>query len=188
MVSRVRVDSLDGVRDSFEKRLGKLGDGEARKVMMRVANRAGSTTSVQVKRALVKQTSIKRATIAGAIRDIKASAKGGAIEYIIRGRGSEIPLKEFSPRQFKAGTRAKVWGRMQQFPGAFMGPRPGTIAPALAGHVFARTGASRLPIEKLYGPSIPKEMVLGVTAETFQRVSRAEVDKRMAHELSRILG
>jgi hypothetical protein len=189
MVSRVRIDSLDGVRDSYEKRLAGLGAGDARKVMMRVANRAGKTTSVQVKRALVKQTSIPRAVVQAAIRDRGASAKGaGAIEYVITGRGSELPLSVFNPRQFSAGTRAKVWGRFQTFEGAFMGPRPGTIAPALGGEVFHRTSKSRLPIEKLYGPSIPKEMVLAETAATFQRVARAETEKRLVHELGRILG
>ena len=73
------------------------------------------------------------------------------------------------------------------FPGAFMGPRPGAIAPKLRGHVFIRTSNKRLPIKKLYGPSIPKEMIKDQSAATFQAEAPAILDRRIEHELGRLL-
>ena len=37
--------------------------------------------------------------------------------------------------------------------------------------MFVRKGKSRLPIHKLFGPNIPKEMVKDETEATFYRVS-----------------
>ena len=187
---RVEVKSLDKVLDKFANQLAAVGAGKARVAMARAVNRAGDTTKTHVKRALVKQTSIKRATVDGAVKSRRAAQKGGgAVEYVIYASGSELPLIEFNPRQFSFGVRAKVWGRMQQFPSMFGAPgdNPNVIS-ALGGHIFHRVSSSRLPIEKTYGPSIPKEMVLDQTRETFETVSMRELEKRLRHELGRMLG
>lgn len=186
---QVRIEELDGVLDKFQNQLAAVGAGKARVAMARAVNYAGRKTAVQVKRALVKQTSIPRAIVNSAVKTKAAAHKGNsAIEFVIYARGSELPLRDFKPRQFAFGVRAKVWGRMQRFPSMFGAPgdNPSVIA-ALNGHIFHRTGASRLPIEKAYGPSIPKEMVLAETKETFLRFSREELEKRLRHELGRML-
>lgn len=188
-VIRVRIDEMDGVLRQFGNQLAALGAGEARKAMARAVNRAGRTTASRIKRTLARQTSIPRGIINATVKERAAAHKGGdAIEFVIYARGSELPLKIFSPRQFSFGVRAKVWGKMQRFPGMFGAPgdNPNVIA-ALGGNVFHRTGASRLPIEKSYGPSIPKEMLIGDTADDFQRIAREETEKRLRHELSRLL-
>jgi hypothetical protein len=64
-------------------------------------------------------------------------------------------LQHFTARQDKRGVSykiSKVGGR-KRINGAFMGPRPGTLAPRLHGGVFRRVSKSRLPIVKLYGVS-----------------------------------
>lgn len=64
-------------------------------------------------------------------------------------------LQHFGGRQTKKGVTYrinKVGGR-SMISGAFMGPRPGQLAPKLHGGVFKRIGANRLPIVKLYGVS-----------------------------------
>ena len=185
---RVRIDSLDGMMKHFQNRLAQVGQGKGRVAMARALNRGGKTTNVHVKRALVAQTSIPRSIVNATLKEKQASTSGGgALEFVIYGSGTELPLKIFKPKQMGFGTRAKVWGKMQRFPGAFMGPRPGVIAPSLGGHVFHRTGKSRKPIEKLYGPSIPKEMVIDQTARTFETTSVREISKRLDHELKRMM-
>lgn len=190
MVSRIQVhiDQRDNILLRFGNQLEAVGEGKARVAMARAVNYGGRRAQVQVKRALVKQTSIPRAVINREVKSRAAKHQGKtAIEFVIYARGSELPLKDFAPKQFTFGVRAKVWGRMQRFEGAFMGPRPGTVAPALGGHVFHRTSSSRLPIEKSYGPSIPKEMVLGEAKEAFQKYAASETEKRLRHELGRML-
>jgi hypothetical protein len=73
---------------------------------------------------------------------------------------------------------AALWNVRRRFDGAFPGP---------GGHAFKRTTAKRFPIEKLWGPSIPKEMVKGATQAAFYQVVQASLPERLAHELCRVL-
>ena len=75
--------------------------------------------------------------------------------------------------------RAKIWGKAQRFPHAF-------IVEKYGGDVFHRKGKARFPIEGMYGPSVPKEMVKDATLEAFEQ-STNDVATRAMHELSRIL-
>jgi len=65
--------------------------------------------------------------------------------------------KRFSPRQTRAGTSYRISkkGPRETAIGAFMGPRPGKLAPKLHGGVFVRKdlGNPRSKIRKLYGVS-----------------------------------
>lgn len=175
---------LDDVRIKFEATAWRIGSGAAEKVFARALTHEGRKGFTAVKRALRQQTSIKSGTISGAMRFTGAKQK--ALETRIVGRGREIPLKEFGAKQFTYGVRATVWGRSQRFPGAFMGPRPGQVAASLGGHVFHRTGTARLPIEKMFGPSIPKEMVKDQSREAFE-AGVANILPRAMHELARVL-
>ena len=62
----------------------------------------------------------------------------------------------------------------------------GMLVAKYGGNVFHRTSRKRFPIERMFGPSIPKEMVKDQTLETFERSGNAIMDRTM-HELSRIL-
>ena len=80
-------------------------------------------------------------------------------------RDATLSLKEFSPRQTKAGVSAAPWGKRRVFPHSFIGKN---------GHVFVRgkvdgKRVGRLPIYKLFGPNIPKEMVKDEAEKTFYR-------------------
>lgn len=190
MVSGIVLEAnVDNVLASFTNQLGALGEGEARKAMARAVNRAGRTIRTHVIRSLGRQTSIPRAILTASVKGRAAAHKGdSAIQFVIHATGSELPLRMFNPRQFSYGVRAKVWGRAQRFPGMFGAPgdNPKVVA-ALGGHVFHRSGASRLPIEKGYGPSIPKEMVLAETKAVFERMAPIETEKRLRHEIARLL-
>lgn len=198
MVSQIKVEvkGLDSVYGTFSNQLSALGAGKARVAMARAVNHAGNKAYTRVIQALLKQTSAPRAVVRAAVKKRHAAHKGdGAIEFVIYSRGSELPLRMFAPKQFTFGVRAKVWGRMQRFESAFINAGRWNSGNAIAGgHVFVRTGGfnpasgRNNAIEKMYGPSIPKELALGETAETFQQVSRAEVEKRLRHELGRMLG
>ena len=178
----------DAVLARFTNQIEGLGS-KAEPALARAVNRTVDMVYTRTVRALVKQTSAPRAVVVAATRKRYASTRGGggAIEGAIVATGKELSLKVFKPRQFQSGVKATVWGKRQLFPGTFMGPRPGAIAPKLRGHVFARTSKARLPIKKLYGPSIPKEMVKDQSAATFQSEAPAILARRIEHELGRLL-
>lgn len=192
----LEMKNTDGVLARFANQVGALGDGQARVAMSRAVNRAVDTTYTQVIRALVTQTSIKRAELLAQVGKSKSAQMGtGPIVGSIYATGSELPLSQFGPVQFSWGTRAKVWGKLQPEKGAFIfaGSWCNKGQPIAGGHVFVRTGKANPKsgrnnaIAELFGPSIPKEMVKDEVAETFLRVSREEVTKRLSHELSRLL-
>lgn len=92
----------------------------------------------------------------------------------------------YSARQNKRGTSYKISkkkGRqLANKPyGAFMGPKPGVIATRLYGGVFMRTGKARLPIRKLFGPSVWGAF----TKHHMDRVIRKAVRHRLRVEMNR---
>lgn len=186
---QTRIDVQDEVLTRFQNQIGAIGDGAARKAMARAVNYGGRRALTQVVRALVRQTSAPRSLVKQIVKTKGAAHKGsGPIEFTIYARGSELPLSQFAPRQFSFGVRAKVWGKMQRYPGLFGAPGDSpAVRAALGGEIFHRTSDERLPIQRAYGPSIPKEMLLGETKETFEKVSQEATVKRLQHELRRIL-
>lgn len=67
--------------------------------------------------------------------------------------------------------------------GAFMGPKPGVIAMKLYGGVFMRTGKARLPIRKLFGPSVWGAF----TKNHMERVIKKAIRKRLRVEMDRTI-
>lgn len=184
-MTRIIISAGDENLRRFQNQIGSLGD-KAPPALARAINRTVDMVYTQTVRSLVKQTSAPRKIVVASLRKRKASA-GGVLEGAVEARGKELSLKLFKPKQFKAGTKATVWGKRQMFPGAFMGPRPGVVAGALGGHVWVRTSKARTPIKKLFGPSIPKEMIKDETAAQFQAIAPPILARRVEHELGRLL-
>ncbi|SMC42831.1 Prophage minor tail protein Z (GPZ) [Fulvimarina manganoxydans] len=171
----------------LNRALDELGNETvAHKAYRRAINKIGDQARTRVKRELAAQVGLtqKKLVELGGFRVTRANYS--ALEYKISTSGSPIPLKEFSAKQFSYGVRAKPWGRSQQFPSAFIYAGRWDSGNAIAdGHVFKRTSKNSLPIEKLYGPSIPKEMVQGATAAAFTEYG-PKLRERVEHELRQI--
>lgn len=127
------------------KRLGEKSEYAIRKAVDEVGNK----TKTQVIRAVSKQAGVKVGRARGVIHSAQAMGTGSGA-YTITARDVTMSLKEFSPRQTSKGVSAKPWNVKRVFPHTFFGPH---------GHVFVREGKAQLPIKKLWGPNIPKEMV-----------------------------
>lgn len=186
---QIVVKDLDETRIRFEAMMLQFGEKDAALAFSRALNHEGRKTFTAVKRSLRKQTSIPAGMIARAMKF--EGTKKGHFRTIIEGRGSQLPLRLFGPKQFSYGVRAKVWGRHQSFKSAF-------IVGKLGGNVFHRTGdfgkmakgkykgRRREKIQRMFGPGIPQEMVKDETLDTFERSGNAVMDRAM-HELQRIL-
>lgn len=184
----ITIKSNDHVLASFAKQLRAIGDGQARRVMARAVNRTTTSAKSRVIRAVAKQSSIPRPIVVGAVKHRTARVSGtGAIEGVIWAKGAPLSLKHFRPRQTKIGTTVIVYGKREIHAGAFMGPRPGVIAPRLGGHVFEREGKDRTPISLQTGPSVPEEMVRDLAEREFHNTVEDVLPRRLAHEIGRIL-
>jgi hypothetical protein len=175
--------SLDKQAIRFEAMVWRAGETPARLAFARAMNHEGAKANTIVKRTIRKQSSIKIAHINSAISFHKAGKQ--TLRTVIRGTGAPIPLRYFGARQFKYGVGATVWGKRQRFPGAF-------IVGSLGGGVFKNTrgwnakSKRNNAIEKMYGPSIPKEMLTKTVVDAFNATAD-NVALRAMHELSRIL-
>ncbi len=189
---KIEIRQGDAVLARFANGLGALGEFKARQVMARGLNRAGMPTLTKVRRELARRTSAPMAIIRRQVVASKAWAGvvggTGKLEFAIRASGRPLPLAVFKPREFKAGVRAKVWGRFQRFDGSFMrgGRWPARVELSMGGQVFVRTSAKRLPIERLYGPSLPKELIEDQVVAVFNG-SIVRLGNDIAHELDREL-
>jgi len=188
----VTVDLTDDLLERFGNMAGALGEKKARVAFARAVNRTTNSVAGRVIKAIVRQSSIPRAEVVKAIRVRLAAhnistSNPTAVEGRIWASGMPLSLKAFKPKQFKPGTRAKVWGKHQMYPHTFMGPRPGVKAGKLQGHVFVRVTGDRLPIQKVWGPSVPQEMVRDLSAKIFHETVAEMLPQRVEHELSRML-
>jgi hypothetical protein len=147
---QVRFLDADDVRIRFEAACTRLGEGEARRVFSMALNKEGRKSFTAMRREVSLQSSIPRGVVGQAMRFRGANRAG--LATTTSGTGRHLPLSVFGARQFSYGVRAKVWGRAQTYRSAFVVKRFGSA-------VFKRTGKARFPIEQLWGPAVPTEML-----------------------------
>ncbi|XAI96324.1 hypothetical protein [Microcystis phage Mae-JY30] len=185
---RIVINAADDVLHRFGNQIGALGQGVGHRALARAVNRVTETVHGRVVRAIRKQSDIPTAIIRRQVGKRLARPGGlGAIQGEVWSKGKPISLKHFRARQFSFGVKAKWGGQWHEYQSAFMGPRPGMIAAKLGGHVWARTSSARLPIEMLYGPAVPEELVRGESERVFRETVATMLPQRIAHELGRLL-
>lgn len=174
---------------SLERFAEKL-KGADNRVLAQSLNREMQKERTVIRRSIADVTGAPYGRIVSVVRDQKATA--GNLDYAIRSEDEFLPLSAFGAREVRSGVTAAPWKVRRVFPGAFMrGGHRGarTDAPSLNGQVFAREGKGRLPIRKLWGPAIPREMTRddGAPVGTWRRAVAelpprilAEIERRMA--------
>lgn len=172
----VRIDA--GELEAIGRVLGNLSN-MTDDVLRHAINRTGDMAFTKVKRVVAKQMGIKVGIAAGAMAVKRANF--ASLTYRIRSSGGYLSLKEFAARQTRKGVSAAPWGQRRVFPHTF-------IVKSLGGHVFSRTSAERLPLEKKWGPALPNELVKGESAKAFTDMVGDVLPRRVAHELARVLG
>ncbi len=174
-MTRITV-SLDGVLAQFADRLEGLGR-QAPAVMAVGLNAGGAVLRAATIEAATQQTGLSKRTMAKAQREHRASSRH--LVYGIESQGGDVRLKYFKARETRAGASAAPWNRRRVYDGAFIkgGLFPNRVGLGMGGHVFQRSGLSRLPIEGgRSGLFIPKEMTSGSTASTFAACQPAVLD------------
>lgn len=110
---------------------------------------------------------LRKSVIRNSMPIVKATTR--VQEARIKASRQSIPLKEYSAaiRGGKGNKRVviNVSGKRKRLDHAF-------IVSRLGGHVFERKGKPRLPIEKLFGPSIGSAVVKGSVRQALDAVIR----------------
>lgn len=169
------------VRVEFTPHIAPLFERAGLKSVYAVAkaiDEVGNKTKTVVIRSVAKQAGVKYGRAKGVINARQAMGAGMG-SYEIVARDVTMSLKEFGPRRTAKGVSAAPWGKRRVFPHTFMGPN---------GHVFVRKGKARLPIHKLFGPAIPKEMVKDQTEQAFYATVAATLGPAVEKWLLRQVG
>ncbi len=172
------------------------------------------TSHINIKRKDIAAKDGKARHSFGAVRLIQATQR--TLKARISVTGKRIPLVWFRARQLKGkrvkltniatrkttrrrmaggGVRYKILksGGTKTIPSAFLGAgkiNKGKRKGELSGHtgVFVRRGRARLPIDQLFGPSIPH---VATESATLKRALKIDVTKslsdRLDHQIGRLL-
>ena len=173
---RVTV-TLDAAVERFASRLAAF-PGKARQAMAQGLNEGGDLERTQVRRALKHQTGVSRAGAITRRTDAKRAGPG-SLEYVIRGSGRGMPIREF-PVSVGAHVTARPWGVSHDF-----GAR--SFRSKVKGLLRRRVGGPRLPIEAFNGPSVAKEIVKDETAAEFNANAGPRVERAVMKRLGRML-
>jgi hypothetical protein len=160
-MSGVKI-TIDPNLSDWAREFRTLGSDMSRRVMSDALNKAGEKARTDVKRALVKSTGLPYREISSGMRTTKSTP--ATLTFTITENGREHNLRDFKARWLRPGVKAQPWGHSKLFPGTFQIKRWGS-------RVFRRVGASRLPIEGLWGPNPAREMIKREPLTAFTTVS-----------------
>lgn len=171
--------SGDGL-PKMEEAVKRLGSEAKAKAAYRMAlNDTNKAIHTRVKRVLSAQMGASQRDVVkhGGLKMVKAISS--RLEASIVAKGGYMPLSDFKTRQGRRGVSAAPWKTRRIFPKTF-------IVRSLGSNVFKRVAGSRLPIEKLYGPAVPKEMVRDESAKAFEEVSARMLPSEVARQITRL--
>ena len=138
----------------LKEAVGKAGKSFPRELSAAV-NKVSTQTKTNIGREITKTVNIKAGIAKKQISTRNKATAESPKAVVSLSKSNRIGLQHFGGRQNKTGVSYKIdkQGGRKIVAGAFMGPRPGVLAPKLHGGAFKRVGTERHPIIKLYGVS-----------------------------------
>ncbi len=161
--------------------------GEAPKAMASALNRAAQSARTEASRKVREKYYVKHKDVTSTIKIYRANPSD--LSAVVTSRGNLMTLSKFrvTPKRPQPRRKAPIKVRVQRGEG---GPIKGAfVARMKSGHVgvFKRVGKARLPIEQLYGPSIPQMLDSKTVREWVEQKAAEVLDQRLEHEIMRRL-
>lgn len=162
------------------------------KAMCRAVNAAGNKARTQVISALAKEMGLSYGKVKDQIRTFPAR---DTPVYELRARGGYISLRAFGAVQRKKGVSARPWGKRRLFRSTFIVRKLNSQVfrrataqekAAMSARAKARRKETFVPIVKMWGPALPKEMVDATVSAEFERVGRSELPVALAHHMGHL--
>ncbi|MEK3996682.1 phage tail protein [Psychrobacillus sp. FSL K6-2365] len=171
--------------NEIQNRLGQFKK-KTPNVVASALNRGMSNMQANIKREVRKEYHIKAGDIDVTLQ--KNRANKGNLSASVASIGGVIPLDKFkvSPKSINPKRKSTISVAVRKdgtkkFKGAFMtdinGPK-----------LFIRVKKTRLPIERLFGPSIPQMIGREDIVQRIQLEGQETFDRRLDYEIDRILG
>lgn len=181
-ISSITVDTemLEEVR----QRLGEM-ERKAPNAISNSLNRTVTNIATNVSKEVRKEYNVKATDVKDTLRKRKANHSDLSAE--VRSTGQVLPLDRFkvtpktvNPKRKKQLKVAVKKDGVKQILGAFVTNLNGI-------KIFIREGDDRLPIDRLFGPSVPQMLGNEGTVENINIQARDTFEKRLEHEINRIL-
>lgn len=165
----------------------ELGDfhKKAPSVITGALNRAVTNVNSNIKKQVRKEYIVKAEDIQKTISKTKASR--GDIGAEVKSRGNLMALDKFkvSPKTINPRRKSPIKvavkkGAAAPLPGAFMSDINGP-------KLFKRSGKKRLPIKRLFGPSVPQMIGNEEVRTQIEKEGQETFQKRLDQNIKRIL-
>ncbi|MCA0343240.1 MAG: hypothetical protein LCH99_26360 [Proteobacteria bacterium] len=203
----------DGLRLFTKATVALKSPRKAGQVFSRAINEVGRIGGTAAGRALADQTGLPKRTTMKAVRRRVERSTPATLTYVIHGKGGNISLKYFRPRETRRGVLASPWNSPRVVMGTFMkaGWWPKRVSKRhWNGQVFSRIGdghsynvAKSNPFVKAgiierkregtkfrkekSGVYIPIEMVQGEVAKVWDQTA-VRLEPRIVHHVNRMAG
>lgn len=150
----------------------------------RAVSRALNKTAGNVRTAASKAIRQKRSISASAVRNALAIRRSGETHLVasLVVTGRPISLKDYKAKQTKRGVTVQVSPGKRKLV-QHRGNRAFIIA-KIGGHVFAREGKTRLPVKKLFGPSLPATFLNEEVRAAWTTAAQEALPKRLQEEIN----
>lgn len=161
------------------KTLGEIPRGPARRAIVRGLNKTAANVRTSASTAIRQRRALSAKVVRDAMAVRKATNQNLVSSLVVTGR--PIPLKDYKANQTKRGVTVAVTPGKRSLV-SHRGNR-GFIIDKIGGHVFARQGKGRLPVKKLFGPSLPSTFVQEQVKAAWTATAREAMPKRLAEEV-----
>lgn len=180
----VIVQTDQRMLNEVREKLGTFAN-KAPNAISSALNRTVTNVSSNVGKEVSKRYAIKSGVVKQTLT--KTRANRSTLSAIVESSGQLIPLDRFKvspktpqPKRKKPIKVAVKKNGMKTLLGAFVGDIHGN-------KVFKREGTKRLPIQRLFGPSIPQMIGNEEVVQVINEEGKATFDRRLEHEINRIL-
>lgn len=185
---RMTVKVGDNVIDNVRKRLGSL-EKKTPNVISNALNRTMTNMATNVsKEVRARYVKVKAKDINSKDVLYKKRSTRKTLSASLEYRGLLLPLDRFkvSPKTVNPRRKSPIKASVKKSNG--VKPLMGAFIADINGiKVFERTSKSRLPIRRLFGPSVPQMIRNEDIKETVERKGMEKFNERIDHEIKNIL-
>jgi len=180
--ARIEIKGLD----SLQRKLTAIERQGLPTAGVRALNRTATTVRASASRDIAREMGLPVSPVKKKI--VIRRARKNRLYAVVRASGRPISLIQFAARQVRKGVSAKAWGKRKLYKGAFIARAKTHKADEIelrgtSEQVFVRKRSARLPIKKLWGPSIPRTMADETILKEIARTIDTTLPKRLEHEL-----
>lgn len=178
------ITSDEKMLNEVQEKLGEFHK-RAPNAISNALNRGVSNMNTNSRKEIRKEYNIKAGDVSPTLKVFKSSRM--SLGASVQSKGGVIPLDRFkiSPRTINPLRKSPIKAAVKKGSPRSLGS--GFMAEINGPKLFKRSGKSRLPINRLFGPSIPQMLENEATREEIQRQGQEVYEKRLDHEIKRIL-